>query len=157
MGGSISLRVRRNSGFHLPAEPVPMILLGNGTGLAGLRSLLKARIADGQQRHWLLFGERHREHDYLCRDELEEWLISGDLERLDLAFSRDQAEKIYVQDRLRESADELKKWLADGAVIYICGSLQGMASGVDHVLNEVLGIAEVDRLIEQGRYRRDVY
>ena len=157
VGGSIRLRVRRNSGFHLPAEPVPMILLGNGTGLAGLRSLLKARIADGQQRHWLLFGERHREHDYLCRDELEEWLISGDLERLDLAFSRDQAEKIYVQDRLRESADELKKWLADGAVIYICGSLQGMASGVDHVLNEVLGIAEVDRLIEQGRYRRDVY
>ncbi|RON18007.1 flavodoxin [Pseudomonas brassicacearum] len=157
VGGTISLRVRRNSGFHLPVEPVPMILLGNGTGLAGLRSLLKARIADGQQRHWLLFGERHREHDYLCRDELEEWLISGDLERLDLAFSRDQAEKIYVQDRLRESADELKKWLADGAVIYICGSLQGMASGVDHVLNEVLGIAEVDRLIEQGRYRRDVY
>ncbi len=157
VGGTISLRVRRNSGFHLPTEPVPMILLGNGTGLAGLRSLLKARIVDGQQRHWLLFGERNREHDYLCRDELEEWLISGDLERLDLAFSRDQAEKIYVQDRLRGSADELKKWLADGAVIYICGSLQGMASGVDHVLNEVLGIAEVDRLIEQGRYRRDVY
>ena len=157
VGSSISLRVRRNSGFHLPNEPVPMILLGNGTGLAGLRSLLKARIADGQQRHWLLFGERNREHDYLCRDELEEWLIAGDLERLDLAFSRDQAEKIYVQDRLRESANELKKWLADGAVIYICGSLQGMASGVDQVLNDVLGAAEVERLIEQGRYRRDVY
>ncbi|MFJ3372357.1 PepSY domain-containing protein [Pseudomonas sp. NPDC086251] len=157
VGSAISLRVRRNSGFHLPTEPVPMILLGNGTGLAGLRSLLKARIADGQQRHWLLFGERHREHDYLCRDELEDWLISGDLERLDLAFSRDQEEKIYVQDRLRESADELKQWLADGAVIYICGSLQGMACGVDHVLNEILGIPEVDRLIEQGRYRRDVY
>ncbi|KQN51225.1 flavodoxin [Pseudomonas sp. Leaf48] len=157
VGSAISLRVRRNSGFHLPVEPVPMILLGNGTGLAGLRSLLKARIADGQQRHWLLFGERNREHDYLCRDELEEWLIAGDLERLDLAFSRDQAQKIYVQDRLRESAHELKKWLADGAVIYICGSLQGMASGVDQVLNEVLGASEVERLIEQGRYRRDVY
>ncbi len=157
VGSSISLRVRRNSGFHLPAQPVPMILLGNGTGLAGLRSLLKARIADSQQRQWLLFGERHREHDYLCRKELEEWLINGDLARLDLAFSRDQAEKIYVQDRLRESAAELKKWLADDAVIYICGSLQGMASGVDQVLNEVLGSAEVERLIEQGRYRRDVY
>ncbi len=157
VGSAISLRVRRNSGFHLPVEPVPMILLGNGTGLAGLRSLLKARIADGQQRHWLLFGERHREFDYLCRAELEEWLISGDIERLDLAFSRDQAEKIYVQDRLRESADVLKQWLTDGAVIYICGSLQGMASGVDHALNEMLGIEEVDRLIEQGRYRRDVY
>lgn len=157
VGGHISLRVRRNSGFHLPNEAVPMILLGNGTGLAGLRSLLKARIADGQQRHWLLFGERNREHDFLCRAELEEWLINGDLAHLDLAFSRDQAEKIYVQDRLRESAGELKKWLADGAVIYICGSLQGMASGVDQVLNEVLGADEVERLIEQGRYRRDVY
>jgi sulfite reductase (NADPH) flavoprotein alpha-component len=157
VGGSISLRVRRNSGFHLPNEPVPMILIGNGTGLAGLRSLLKARIADGQQRQWLLFGERNREHDFLCRDELQEWLIAGDLERLDLAFSRDQAEKIYVQDRLRESAEELKKWLADGAVIYICGSLQGMASGVDQVLNDVLGADEVERLIEEGRYRRDVY
>ncbi|MGE8152972.1 PepSY domain-containing protein [Pseudomonas vancouverensis] len=157
VGSAISLRVRRNSGFHLPAEPVPMILLGNGTGLAGLRSLLKARIADNQQRHWLLFGERNREHDFLCRAELEEWLINGDLARLDLAFSRDQAQKIYVQDRLRESAVELKKWLADGAVIYICGSLQGMASGVDQVLNEVLGVDEVERLIEQGRYRRDVY
>ncbi|PQP05654.1 flavodoxin [Pseudomonas frederiksbergensis] len=157
VGSHVSLRVRRNSGFHLPNEPVPMILLGNGTGLAGLRSLLKARIADGQQRHWLLFGERNREHDYLCRAELEEWLINGDLTRLDLAFSRDQAEKIYVQDRLREAAGELKKWLADGAVIYICGSLQGMASGVDQVLNEILGADEVERLIEQGRYRRDVY
>ena len=104
-----------------------------------------------------MFGERNREHDYLCRDELEEWLISGDIERLDLAFSRDQAEKIYVQDRLRESASLLKQWLDDGAVIYICGSLQGMASGVDQVLNEVLGAEEVERLIEQGRYRRDVY
>ncbi|MGE8485416.1 MAG: PepSY domain-containing protein [Pseudomonas sp.] len=157
VGNHISLRVRRNSGFHLPNEPVPMILLGNGTGLAGLRSLLKARIADGQQHHWLLFGERNREHDYLCRAELEEWLINGDLARLDLAFSRDQAEKFYVQDRLRESAGELKKWLADGAAIYICGSLQGMASGVDQVLNDVLGADEVERLIEQGRYRRDVY
>ncbi|WP_339546388.1 sulfite reductase flavoprotein subunit alpha [Pseudomonas sp. RA_35y_Pfl2_P32] len=157
VGSAISLRVRRNSGFHLPASPVPMILLGNGTGLAGLRSLLKARIADGQTRNWLLFGERNRAHDYLCRDELESALIEGDLERLDLAFSRDQAEKIYVQDRLREHASVLKQWLADGAVIYICGSLQGMALGVDQVLNEELGAEVVQRLIEQGRYRRDVY
>ncbi|MOA11577.1 Sulfite reductase [NADPH] flavoprotein alpha-component [compost metagenome] len=134
-----------------------MILLGNGTGLAGLRSLLKARIAEGQTRNWLLFGERNRAHDYLCRDELEGWLIEGDLERLDLAFSRDQAEKVYVQDRLRQQAAELQKWLAEGASIYICGSLQGMASGVDQVLNDVLGTEAVERLIEQGRYRRDVY
>ncbi|MNV93464.1 Sulfite reductase [NADPH] flavoprotein alpha-component [compost metagenome] len=84
-------------------------------------------------------------------------MIEGDLERLDLAFSRDQAEKVYVQDRLRQQAAELQKWLAEGASIYICGSLQGMASGVDQVLNDVLGTEAVERLIEQGRYRRDVY
>lgn len=157
LGSAISLRVRRNSGFHLPPQGVPMILLGNGTGLAGLRSLLKARVAEGMQRNWLLFGERQREHDFHCRDELQEWVTSGDLERLDLAFSRDQEQKIYVQDRLRESSALLKQWLADGAAIYVCGSLQGMASGVEQVLNDVLGAAAVERLIEQGRYRRDVY
>nr|WP_262387695.1 sulfite reductase flavoprotein subunit alpha [Pseudomonas gessardii] len=157
LGTAISLRVRRNSGFHLPTDPVPMILLGNGTGLAGLRSLLKARIADGQQRNWLLFGERNIAHDYHCRDELQGWQASGDLALLDLAFSRDQQEKIYVQDRLRESADVLRKWLAEGAAIYVCGSLQGMAAGVDQVLVDVLGSEAVQRLIEQGRYRRDVY
>lgn len=157
VGASISLRVRRNSGFHLPAEPCPLILLGNGTGLAGLRSLLKARIAEGQQRNWLLFGERNAEHDFYCKDELQEWLARGDLSRLDLAFSRDQEQKIYVQDRLREAAATLRQWLDDGAALYICGSLQGMASGVDQVLNELLGAEQVERLIEQGRYRRDVY
>lgn len=93
LGSGISLRLRRNSGFHLPQAPAPLILLGNGTGLAGLRSLLKARIADGQQRNWLLFGERNIAHDYLCQDELQGWLASGDLALLDLAFSRDQKEK----------------------------------------------------------------
>ncbi|WP_339497235.1 sulfite reductase flavoprotein subunit alpha [Pseudomonas canadensis] len=157
LGSSISLRLRRNSGFHLPNVPVPLILLGNGTGLAGLRSLLKARIADGQQRNWLLFGERNIKHDFLCQDELQGWLASGDLALLDLAFSRDQEEKIYVQDRLRESAEVLRRWLSDGAAIYVCGSLQGMAAGVDQALVDILGSEAVERLIEQGRYRRDVY
>nr|WP_218168608.1 sulfite reductase flavoprotein subunit alpha [Pseudomonas reactans] len=157
LGSSISLRLRRNSGFHLPNVPVPLILLGNGTGLAGLRSLLKARVADGQQRNWLLFGERNIKYDFLCQDELQGWLASGDLALLDLAFSRDQEEKIYVQDRLRESAEVLRKWLSDGAAIYVCGSLQGMATGVDQALVDILGSEAVERLIEQGRYRRDVY
>ncbi|MDD2048970.1 sulfite reductase flavoprotein subunit alpha [Pseudomonas putida] len=154
---SVSLRLRSNSGFHLPATATPMILIGNGTGIAGLRSLLKARIAAGEQRNWLLFGERKQAHDFLCAQELQGWLHNGELARLDLAFSRDQAHKVYVQDRLREQAVELRHWLDEGASIYICGSLQGMASGVDEVLNEVLGAAEVERLIELGRYRRDVY
>jgi sulfite reductase (NADPH) flavoprotein alpha-component len=157
LGASISLRVRRNSSFHLPSEPAPMILIGNGTGLAGLRSLLKARITQGEHRNWLLFGERNAAHDFHCADELNGWLASGDLARMDLAFSRDQAEKIYVQDRLREAADELHRWLAEGAVIYICGSLEGMATGVDDTLKALIGEEGVHTLIEQGRYRRDVY
>ncbi|MGI3745188.1 MAG: PepSY domain-containing protein [Janthinobacterium lividum] len=157
VGVAVSVRVRRNSGFHLPAESVPMILIGNGTGLAGLRSLLKARVVSGEQRNWLLFGERNRAHDFHCANELNGWLASGNLTRLDLAFSRDQAEKIYVQDRLLEATDELRRWLNEGAVIYICGSLEGMAAGVDETLNALLGEDAVRELIEQGRYRRDVY
>lgn len=157
VGGQLLARVRRNSGFHAPTDDRPMILIGNGTGLAGLRSLLKARIAAGHSRNWLLFGERSAEHDFYCREELQGWSNGGQLQRLDLAFSRDQAQRIYVQDRLRDAADELRAWMQDGAAIYVCGSLQGMAGGVDRVLREVLGDAAVEALVEQGRYRRDVY
>ncbi len=156
-GGSLSLRLRRNSGFHLPEMPAPMILIGNGTGLAGLRSLMRARINAGEQRNWLLFGERNRAHDLLCGAELQAWLDNGDLARLDLAFSRDQAEKVYVQDVLLQHAEEFKRWVADGACVYVCGSLQGMAAGVDAALNGILGEEAVQQLIEDGRYRRDVY
>nr|WP_256354809.1 sulfite reductase flavoprotein subunit alpha [Pseudomonas sp. sia0905] len=157
VGEQLLARVRRNSGFHAPGDDRPVILIGNGTGLAGLRSLLKARIAAGHMRNWLLFGERNAAHDFYCRDELQGWLQDGQLRRLDLAFSRDQAQRIYVQDRLREAADELRAWIADGAAVYVCGSLQGMAAGVDQALREVLGDAVVEELVEQGRYRRDVY
>ena len=157
LGEQLLARVRRNSGFHAPEDDRPLILIGNGTGLAGLRSLLKARIAAGHMRSWLLFGERNVEHDFYCRDELQAWLTGGRLQRLDLAFSRDQAQRLYVQDRLREAADELRGWIAEGAAVYVCGSLQGMAAGVDQVLREVLGDAVVEGLVEQGRYRRDVY
>lgn len=157
MDGHASLRLRRNSSFHLPAASVPMVLIGNGTGLAGLRSLLKARIASGEQRNWLLFGERNRAHDLLCGRELQGWLDSGDLARLDLAFSRDQAEKVYVQDVLLQQGEELRRWIDEGACVYVCGSLQGMAGGVDAALKGLLGEELVERLIEDGRYRRDVY
>ena len=149
--------MRRNSAFHAPEDERPLILIGNGSGLAGLRSLLKARIAAGHTRNWLLFGERNAAHDFYCQGELQGWLASGELARLDLAFSRDQAQKAYVQDRLGESAELLRAWLAEGAAIYVCGSLEGMAGGVDRVLHDVLGAAAVEQLIEQGRYRRDVY
>ncbi|GLK90686.1 sulfite reductase flavoprotein subunit alpha [Pseudomonas turukhanskensis] len=157
VGEGISLRLRRNSGFHLPSEPRPLILLGNGTGLAGLRSLLKARVNQGLNRNWLVFGERNAAHDFFCRNELLGWLDSGQLARLDLAFSRDQAEKVYVQHRFLAAANELKAWVDDGAAIYVCGSLKGMAEGVDQALRQVLGDEVVVQMTEQGRYRRDVY
>ncbi|WAG79985.1 sulfite reductase flavoprotein subunit alpha [Metapseudomonas furukawaii] len=157
LGAPVPLRVRRNSRFHLVEDDRPLILIGNGTGLAGLRSLLKAAIADGRTRNWLLFGERNQAHDFYCRDELQGWLARGELQRLDLAFSRDQVGKVYVQDRLREAAAELRDWLDQGAVIHVCGSLQGMAEGVDRVLRDLLGDDAVQQLGDEGRYRRDVY
>ena len=157
VGQLLLARVRCHRGFHAPEGDSPLILIGNGSGLAGLRSLLKERIAAGLQRNWLLFGERNAARDFYCRDELQGWLAQGDLARLDLAFSRDQAAKVYVQDRLREAADELLCWVDAGAAIYVCGSLQGMAGGVDQVLREVLGDTRVEQLLESGRYRRDVY
>lgn len=157
IGDEIALRVRGNSNFHQPEDDRPLILIGNGTGLAGLRAHMQARIAAGRDRNWLVFGERSRAVDYLYRDEIEGWLESGRLQRLDLAFSRDQTQRIYVQDRLRESAAELRIWVEQGAAIYVCGSLLGMADGVAAALNDVLGENRLITLAEEGRYRRDVY
>ena len=157
LGAPIAVRLRANPGFHAPAEDVPMILIGNGTGIAGLRALLRARIVAGRTRNWLLFGERCRDHDAYFGDEIASAQAQGFLAHVDYAFSRDQAERIYVQQRLREQAARLRDWVADGAAVYVCGSLQGMAPGVEAVLVEVLGAAVVERMAEGGWYRRDVY
>ena len=156
-GSEIAARVRTNRSFHAPDDDRPLILIGNGTGLAGLRAHLKARAAAGHHRNWLVFGERTRAHDYFHQGEIEAWQASGVLERLDLAFSRDQARKVYVQHRLMEAAVVLRAWVADGAAIYVCGSLEGMSGDVHAVLVAVLGVETMERLADEGRYRRDVY
>ena len=156
-GDAIELRIRSNPNFHAPPASTPMILIGNGTGLAGLRAHLKARIAQGASRNWLLFGERSQAHDGFHADELAHWLREGQLTHLDRVFSRDGGTHRYVQDALRAHAERLHAWMDDGAAIYVCGSLDGMAPGVDAVLVELLGQARVDTLLEAGRYRRDVY
>ena len=157
IGAEIALRVRSNINFHVPGDARPLLLIGNGTGLAALRALLKQRLAAGQMRNWLLFGERHRAHDFLHREDIERWIAEGAIARADFAWSRDQGERIHVQQRLREAGDELRRWVDEGAAIYVCGSLDGLAPGVDGVLCEVLGAERVAQLREQGRYRRDVY
>ncbi|WP_426702452.1 flavodoxin domain-containing protein [Rhodanobacter sp. Col0626] len=153
----IALRVRSNVNFRMPPDARPLILVGNGTGLAALRALLKARIAAGHRRNWLLFGERHEAHDFLYREEIERWTTDGQIERVDFAWSRDQTQRIHVQHRLRDAAGQLLDWVDAGASIYVCGSLDGLAPGVDAPLHDVLGVARVRQLREQGRYRRDVY
>lgn len=157
LGDSIALRVRANANFHAPFRNVPMLLIGNGTGVAGLRGLLAQRIAAGHLRNWLIFGERNQQHDFFYRDEVLAWQQQGAIERLDLAFSRDQPQPRYVQHCLDEAADFLRPWVAAGGVIFVCGSLSGMAPGVDESLRKILGDAAVQSLIADGRYRRDVY
>lgn len=157
IGAHIALRIRKNRSFHPPEEDRPLILIGNGTGIAGLRAHLKARQAAGRKRNWLVFGERTRAQDFFYREEIESWLAEGVLARLDLAFSRDQERRIYVQDRLREAAAALRDWVAEGAAIYVCGSLEGMSAGVHAALAEAIGHEALERLAEEGLYRRDVY
>lgn len=157
VGQTINARVRTNRSFHAPDKARPLILIGSGTGLAGLRAHLKARAALGVRWNWLIFGERTAAHDYFHRAEIEGWKASGLLDRVDLAFSRDQADRVYVQHRLRAAADILRRWVANGAAIYVCGSLEGMSRDVHAVLVEVLGTELLERLTDEGRYRRDVY
>jgi sulfite reductase (NADPH) flavoprotein alpha-component len=157
VGGEIALRLRSNPNFHAPDPAKPMILIGNGTGIAGLRAHLKQRIAVGARRNWLLFGERNSDRDFFYRDEILQWQAQNHIERLDLAFSRDQTESVYVQKKLLAAADPLREWVEAGASIYVCGSLAGMAPSVDGALRRILGDADVESMLTEGRYRRDVY
>ncbi|WP_293778635.1 sulfite reductase subunit alpha [uncultured Oxalicibacterium sp.] len=159
VGAIVDLRVRAHANFRLGDNAArPLILIGNGSGLAGLRSHLKARAATGAKtRNWLIFGERQAAHDFFHRADIETWQSTGVLERADIVFSRDGAQREYVQDRLIAQAERVRDWLAAGAAIYVCGSLQGMAGGVEEALKQIAGEDEIVRLIAAGRYRRDVY
>ncbi|MET3116604.1 sulfite reductase (NADPH) flavoprotein alpha-component [Undibacterium sp. GrIS 1.8] len=160
VGGKIAVRLRENRSFHPPTDAMadrPMILIGNGTGLAGLRAHIKHRASLGYLRNYLFFGERNRAFDYFHQEEIEAWKTKGVLQECHLAFSRDQGQRVYVQDRLLDNANAIQEWIKDGAAIYVCGSLAGMAAGVDAALNQILGENLLEQLTEEGRYRRDVY
>ena len=159
IGQTVRLRLRQHRRFRLEGNAVrPLILIGNGSGIAGLRGHLRARALAGQGRNWLLFGERNSAHDFHYRAELEAMQRTGRLE-LDLDWSRDAANGAprYVQDLLPARVDKLRAWVADGAAIYVCGSLAGMAAGVDDALEHILGRLQLDTLVTEKRYQRDVY
>ena len=144
------------------------IMVGPGTGIAPFRAFLQDRVATGAKgRNWIFFGDQRRATDFLYEEEWQEYLARGQLARIDTAFSRDQANKIYVQDRMREAAAELWSWLERGAYFYVCGDAKRMAKDVDAALHEVVaqggGLAAqqaidyVKQLKKDDRYQRDVY
>lgn len=168
-GDKVRVFVQPSHGFTVPADPAaPMIMVGPGTGIAPFRAFLEERQAtDATGKNWLFFGDQHEACDFVYHDELAAMQSAGLLTRLSTAFSRDQEEKVYVQDRLRESGAELWNWLEEGGSFYVCGDAKRMAADVDKALHDVvaehggMGVdqakAYVNKLKESGRYARDVY
>lgn len=158
VGSLIQLRIRPHRLFRLGDNAErPLILIGNGSGLAGLRGHIKAREMAGRHDNWLIYGERSEAHDAIWGAELEAWRDTRCLRRLDRVFSRDARSQRYVQDVLRDNSEALRQWVADGAAIYVCGNRSGMAEGVDAALMSALGEDALAALALAGRYRRDVY
>lgn len=162
IGAVVPLRIRTHKGFQQGDNAHrPLILIGNGTGIAGLRAHLRERAQAFEPGYthscWLLFGERMPGVDLHYATELHQWQASGVLARLDAVFSRGGGGLRYVQDQLLQCEDVLRQWVQNGAAIYVCGSLMGMAAGVDAALRQALGSACLDAMSREGRYRRDVY
>jgi sulfite reductase (NADPH) flavoprotein alpha-component len=168
-GRPLAVFVQRAHAFALPADrDAAVIMVGPGTGIAPFRAFLEEREAGGATgRNWLFFGNQRREHDFLYRDELEDLAARRVLTRMDLAFSREQTSKVYVQHRMHDAAAELWRWLGNGAYLYVCGDAKRMAGDVDLALRQI-AIAEggmddaaarryLADLARAGRYQRDVY
>jgi sulfite reductase (NADPH) flavoprotein alpha-component len=157
------------SHFGLPDDLTKdVIMVGPGTGVAPFRAFAQERVATrAPGRNWLFFGDQHEATDYLYGDEWKRLLAEGSMARVDLAFSRDQAQKVYVQDRMRESAAELWSWIKGGAHFYVCGDAHRMAKDVDSALHEIIAtngalgpeeaILYVKQMKKDKRYQRDVY
>lgn len=168
-GAPVKAFVQRAQHFALPADPAtPIIMVGPGTGIAPFRAFLQERAATGAPgRNWLFFGHQHQATDFFYRDELQAWQRDGLLTRLSLAWSRDGAEKYYVQDRMREVGAELWRWIASGAHVYVCGDAKRMARDVEATLVDIVAdhgargaddaVAFVQALKRADRYQADVY
>ena len=167
-GQEVATFVTQNKGFRLPEDDVPMIMVGPGTGVAPFRAFLQERQArQAKGGNWLFFGDQHEKCDFLYQNEIRDWHESGFLKNLDLAFSRDQEEKVYVQHRMLERGPEIYEWLQSGAYFYVCGDAERMAPDVEAALvqlirDELGGNEESAKdylrgLKAEKRYLRDVY
>lgn len=167
--GEVRVFIEHNDNFRLPASPqTPVIMIGPGTGIAPFRAFMQQRAAEGAEgKNWLFFGNPHFTEDFLYQVEWQSYVKEGVLSRIDLAWSRDQQQKVYVQDRLREQGAELWRWINDGAHIYVCGDANRMAKDVERTLLEVIaefGAMDAEAADEflselrvERRYQRDVY
>ncbi|MDE1156485.1 MAG: oxidoreductase [Acidobacteriaceae bacterium] len=169
VGATMPIFLHENNAFRLPEDTnAPVIMIGPGTGIAPFRAFLEHRQTLGEKgKNWLIFGEQRRVSDFLYEDQWNGMLTDGSLTRLDTAFSRDQGKKVYVQDRMQENADELYKWLEEGAYFYVCGDASRMAKDVETALldaiakgaNSTLEHAQeyLTNMKKAKRYQRDVY
>jgi sulfite reductase (NADPH) flavoprotein alpha-component len=167
--GEVRVFIEHNDNFRLPANPeTPVIMIGPGTGIAPFRAFMQQRAADGAEgKNWLFFGNPHFTEDFLYQVEWQRYVKEGVLNRIDLAWSRDQKEKVYVQDKLRQQGAELWRWINDGAHIYVCGDANRMAKDVEQALLDVIaefGAMDAEAADEylselrvERRYQRDVY
>jgi sulfite reductase (NADPH) flavoprotein alpha-component len=169
VGSTMPIFLHSNQNFRLPQDgSAPVIMIGPGTGVAPFRAFLEERQAKGERgKNWLFFGDQHRASDFLYQEQWTEMLAEGTLTRLDTAFSRDQANKIYVQDRIRENAAELYAWLESGAYFYVCGDAVNMAKAVELELLDAIAKGSncsperateyLAAMKQQKRYQRDIY
>jgi len=164
----IGFYIHKNTQFRLPATDKDVIMIGPGTGIAPFRSFLAERDAIGASgRNWLFFGDQHFASDFLYQTEFQNWLQTGVLTKMNVAFSRDQAQKIYVQHKMLKHGAELFEWIQSGAHVYICGAKEPMSVDVENTLVEIIrhhgnkkdpeALAYLDKLKEEGRYLKDVY
>ncbi|PQQ25243.1 NADPH-dependent assimilatory sulfite reductase flavoprotein subunit [Photorhabdus hindustanensis] len=167
--GDIRIFIEHNDNFRLPADPrTPVIMIGPGTGIAPFRAFMQQREADGAEgKNWLFFGNPHFTEDFLYQVEWQRYVKDGLLTRIDLAWSRDQQHKVYVQDKLREQGEEVWRWIEEGAHLYVCGDANRMAKDVEHVLLDIISeyggmdTEQADEFLSElrleRRYQRDVY
>lgn len=166
---TVRVFIEHNNNFRLPSDPQkPIIMIGSGTGIAPFRAFVQQRAADeAEGKNWLIFGNQHFTKDFLYQTEWQQFQKDGYLHKYSFAWSRDQAEKIYVQDKIREESEAIWQWLQEGAYLYVCGDASRMAKDVDKALLDVIeqqgGFSReeaeeyVDHLREEKRYQRDVY
>ena len=168
-GGRVGVYVHKAPHFYLTSnDDAPVIMVGPGTGIAPFRAFLEEREARGAKgKNWLFFGDQHEATDYLYHEQLGQLQEKGVLTHLSLAWSRDGRDKVYVQSKMREAADELFEWLEQGACFYVCGDAARMAGDVDKALREIIGERKgldangvqdyMDTMVKEHRYQRDVY